>query len=108
MRLTSPSRECRFRNSSDSNFSLWLGTTRGILKRNLGLGGTSAWGGWGGWGTVWWWEGAWLNMSPWWEVGGCWGGCPKGNMLKGWGAALWSMVVTETRTTTTVWWWWWS
>lgn len=46
LRLTSPSRECRFKNSSDSNFSRWLGTTRGILKRNLGLGGCSAccWG----------------------------------------------------------------
>ena len=37
MFLTSPSLECRFMNSSVSNFSFWFGTTLGILKRNLGL-----------------------------------------------------------------------
>ena len=37
LQLTSPSRECLFIRSSVSYFSFWFGTTRGILKRNLGL-----------------------------------------------------------------------
>ena len=47
--LTSPSRECRFKNSSDSNFSFWFGTTLGILKRNLGFGAVSVCCGCGLW-----------------------------------------------------------
>ena len=98
--LTSASRECRFINSSVSNFSFWFGTTRGILKRNLGfVGGTSAcvWGCWLWLG--WWWPGLGCpNISPWCPPApgppGCWaaGWWPKGNMLKEDGAALCSMA----------------
>ena len=68
---TSPSRECLFISSSDSNFSFWFGTTLGIRKRNLGLGGSGGrcdkWGWWWCgwipcWGGNWWW--------PWWGWGG--------------------------------------
>ena len=93
--LTSPSREWRFKNSSDSNFSFWFGTTLGILKRNLGFGALSVCCGCG----LWWWEVAW-NISPWWGGGagpGCWGGWPKGNMLKEDGAALCSIAMLGLR-----------
>ena len=101
-RLTSASRECRFINSSVSNFSFWFGTTRGILKRNLGfVGGTSAWV-CGCWLWLGWWPGLGCpNISPWCPPvpgPGCWaaGWWPKGNMLKEDGAALCSMAAPLT------------
>ena len=101
-RLTSASRECRFINSSVSNFSFWFGTTRGILKRNLGfVGGTSAWV-CGCWLWFGWWPGLGCpNISPWCPPApgpGCWaaGWWPKGNMLKEDGAALCSMAAPLT------------
>ena len=39
-------------------------------------------------------------MSPGWDVCGCWAGCPNGNMLKGCGAALCSMVPVDFVTST--------
>lgn len=71
--LTSPSLECLFIKSSDSYFSFWFGTTRGILKRNLGLGGSIPRWGWKcGWcGPAWPPRPAW----GWWPKGGCGGAC---------------------------------
>ena len=40
-------------------------------------------------------------MSPGCDVCGCWGGCPKGNMLKGCGAALCSIVADFVTSTST-------
>ena len=75
---TSPSRECLFIRSSDSYFSFWLGTTRGILKRKRGRGGSMpkwgwkcGWGGWAGWGRPGGWGGKWGCVG--WPGGG-WGG----------------------------------
>lgn len=39
-------------------------------------------------------------MSPGCDVCGCWGGCPNGNMLNGWGAALCSIVADFVTSTT--------
>ena len=50
---------------------------------------------------MWWWVGGWENISPGWDVCGCWGGCPNGNMLKGCGAALCSIVADFVTSTST-------
>ena len=76
--FTSPSRPCLFMRSSDSYFSFWLGTTRGILKRKRGLGGSMpkcgwkwGWGGCAGCGRPAAGCGKWGWGGPW---GGGWGG----------------------------------